>query len=96
MSGQVYGGTGGGACPRCGQYSNACRCHAQAEEQAKAMADVMAIEPQIHELSTQLLALSAKVDAYKVKCPTCRCRILPWAECRCCAEPACMEDEPAI
>jgi hypothetical protein len=25
-------------------------------------------------------------DALKVKCPTCRCRVLPGTECGCCAE----------
>jgi hypothetical protein len=34
---QIYGGTGGGACPRCGQYENACRCLDHAQKLADAI-----------------------------------------------------------
>ena len=31
-----------------------------------------------------VLALTAKLDAFRVKCPGCRCRLLPGETCRCC------------
>ncbi len=37
MGDQVIGGTGGGACPTCGQYSNACRCVEAGEELVRKM-----------------------------------------------------------
>jgi hypothetical protein len=96
MSEQVFGGSGGGACPKCGGFPPNCRCYAEAVERAKAMADVAVLEQQRQELCRQLGEVNAKVNAYRVKCQTCRCRILPWDVCRCCAEPACVEDESPI
>lgn len=31
--------------------------------------------------------IRGQIDALKVKCPTCRCRILPDSACSCCNEP---------
>jgi hypothetical protein len=94
MGEQVIGGTGGGACPSCGQFSNACQCAAQIEKRAKGMADVAALEERRKAIYAELGEVNAKLSAYKVKCPTCRCRILPWEVCRCCAEPMCRHDLP--
>ena len=47
-------------------------------------------------LVLQLHDVNAALDRYKVKCPTCRCRILPEETCRCCAEPACDPGDPDL
>jgi hypothetical protein len=57
---------------------------------------VVALDLRKQELLLQLRDVNAKLDGYKFKCPTCRCRILPWEVCRCCAEPACVDDESPI
>ena len=44
-SGQVFGGTGGGACPRCGQYDNACHCAEDSQKLADQIAASIA-EPE--------------------------------------------------
>jgi hypothetical protein len=38
------------------------------------------------DLRRRYMANKAKLDRHRVKCPTCRCRILPGETCRCCAE----------
>ncbi len=47
-------------------------------------------------LVLQVRALDAELDKRKVKCPTCRCRILPGQTCRCCARTSCDDGEPLI
>lgn len=63
-------------------------------DQEQAKAEVALLESERSELLTRLGQISAKVAAFKVKCPTCRCRIYPWAVCSCCAEPTCLDDFP--
>lgn len=50
----------------------------------------------IEEACDVLARLGLAVNAQRVKCPTCRCRILPGVECRCCGEPALESDETAF
>lgn len=38
------------------------------------------------EASKMLAHLNARIDEYRVKCSTCRCRILPSEACYCCAD----------
>jgi hypothetical protein len=40
--------------------------------------------------------IQGHLNTFRVKCPTCRCRILPGEVCRCCAEQPHTDDEPAI
>lgn len=48
-----------------------------------------------NKLVSELRHVNARIDEYKVKCPTCRCRILPATVCACCAVGALDElDEP--
>lgn len=47
-------------------------------------------------LRRQYAEVEAKLDTYRTKCPTCRCRILPGEECRCCGDRAETEIEPPI
>jgi hypothetical protein len=39
-------------------------------------------------VANELRDIDSQIDQHKVKCPTCRCRILPETACACCAEPA--------
>ena len=41
----------------------------------------------VEEATTVIARISKAIDALRVKCPTCRCRILPGQICGCCAEP---------
>lgn len=47
-------------------------------------------------ISLQLRDVNSALDRYRVKCHTCRCRILPETTCACCAEPPEVNEEPAI
>lgn len=48
------------------------------------------------ELVSELGKVNARIDEYRVKCPTCRCRILPGRTCICCAQYPEPDVEPAI
>lgn len=48
------------------------------------------------ELVSELGKVNARIDAYRVKCPTCRCRILPDRTCNCCDDRVVTCDEPSI
>lgn len=37
-------------------------------------------------LREELKAVESELDTHRVKCPTCRCRILPGDACSCCAD----------
>ena len=37
--------------------------------------------------------LQVNIDMLRIKCPTCRCKILPNQTCSCCAEPYFEEEE---
>lgn len=50
----------------------------------------------VDEAVAHLHIVGRAVDALRVKCPTCRCRILPGTTCACCGEPACIDDESPI
>jgi hypothetical protein len=47
-------------------------------------------------LSMQMRDVQSALDRFRVKCPTCRCRILPGDVCFCCADRAETEDDPAV
>lgn len=63
-------------------------------DQEQAKAEVASLEAERSELLARLAQINAKVASFKTKCPTCRCKILPWAVCGCCAEPTCLDDFP--
>lgn len=88
---QIIGGSGGGACS-CGQYPPNCRCAEQAAKRSTDMAAVSALTEERSRLQIRMAAISNKLACFKVKCPTCRCRIYEWETCGCCAEPACLTD----
>jgi hypothetical protein len=46
-------------------------------------------------LTDELADVNRQLNAQRVKCPTCRCRILPGDVCTCCAMDHC-DDEPYI
>ncbi len=45
-------------------------------------------------LLDELQIVNRQLDAQKVKCPTCRCRILPGDLCVCCAQECCDDESP--
>lgn len=45
------------------------------------------------ELLQKVTEVTAKIDAFKVKCPTCRCMILPGRPCPCCSEASLFVEE---
>jgi hypothetical protein len=47
-------------------------------------------------LILQLQDVNAALDKYRVKCPTCRCRILPETTCACCADSTVVDVESPI
>lgn len=69
----------------------------------------MTARPVVFEFQGETLALSvdearalistvgAAINALRVKCPTCRCRLLPVQSCGCCNEPDLGDDlEPFV
>lgn len=46
------------------------------------------------ELREELHRVVLEIDTRKVKCATCRCRILPGRSCRCCADYGETETQP--
>ncbi len=47
-------------------------------------------------LLIQLKDTESALDHYRVKCPTCRCRILPDEPCACCVGRGETDDEPVV
>lgn len=50
-----------------------------------ALTTVEEIRARMTVLVAEHRELNARLDAFRVKCPTCSCRILPEETCRCCA-----------
>lgn len=46
---------------------------------------VVALSLTVNEAYELVRHIRSQVDALRVKCPTCRCRIMPGVECSCCA-----------
>lgn len=53
------------------------------------MTDAEKIVALVHERAEhvgEIMRINRELDAFRVKCPTCRCRLLPGATCECCAD----------
>lgn len=48
-------------------------------------ARIQEIQKNLRVLSQQAYDLMCELDKFREKCPTCQCRLLPDAECSCCA-----------
>lgn len=60
--------------------------------QAEERGEILELQDQLHQLDEKIRALyderrpiKDKLNTYKKKCPTCRCKILPGKTCECCA-----------
>jgi len=52
------------------------------EDAQRAIAELLSEKS---DLLRRLREVDAKLEKHRVKCPTCRCRILPGRTCSCCA-----------
>ena len=55
--------------------------------------EIAALQSEKSRLLGELRTVEAKLSKHRVKCPTCRCRILPGTRCACCAEPPLVDDD---
>lgn len=54
---------------------------------------VVEIRARLDALYTEVNDLRTELDAYRVKCPTCRCEIIPGEGCSCCDDAALLPEE---
>jgi ribosomal protein L32 len=85
-------------CDECGEYDGRHRGPERlvTEPCSEWPATVEELQPALKEAREHLTRLLKKLDTFKVKCPTCRCRILPGKTCACCADSACEDVDPMI
>jgi hypothetical protein len=79
-------------CEECGEFDGKHRGLSLKVTAPCSERDTAQILTERSELMRHVRALDVELDKRRVKCPTCRCRILPGATCVCCEEPA-YEDE---
>lgn len=73
-------------CDECGGFDGNHRSRSLKVTHGCGRRDTSQILVERRELLDQVRSLDVELDARRVKCPTCRCRILPGSACACCAE----------
>ena len=72
-------------CDECGEFDGRHRSLSSIVAAGCSRRDTSQILAEMAGLLDRVRELNAELDKRRVKCPTCRCRILPGATCACCA-----------